>query len=440
MKIIAGIFIGLAALALLISPALAQLGISPGSMDMLVPEGQHTLPSITVSNDSDKPMDFEVELAGYGQGISGSTEVLEPDINPLSAVSYISFAPAEFSLEPGESQEIDLTVSIPQGIDGGRYAVVLVIATAGGGGAITTVSRMGILVRLTIDGSNLIQQGSIEQIGSEPVESGEPIPIKVTYANEGNVHCRVQGSVTVFDAQGDILDVARTSWAVVIPGYSRELVAEWIPGRDLDPGTYSAQASVYLEDGTLLDEAEGSFEVEMPYVPPAPPISITLTADSAATLQTSDGRFSISFPQGAVFSDVDISLRDYPIDQLAPLPPGYSLAATAFRVDGLPGLLAKDATVTVQYLSADLERAEGDAARLKLARWDMADSQWTVLETKLDREAMTLSADTNQLSIWAIMVGPPARVNWALIGGVAAGIIVLGLLVYFLAIRRRATG
>jgi hypothetical protein len=439
MKTIAGIFVALLTLGILTSPALAQLSISPGSMDMLVSEGQSALPSITVSNDSDKPMDFEVKLAGYGQGTSGNTEVLEPDTNPLSAVSYVSFTPAEFSLEPGEAQEIALTVSIPQGIDGGRYAVVLVIATPRGGEPITTISRMGILVKLTVAGSHLIRRGSIELIGAEPTESGNPIPIEVTYANEGNVHCRVQGSVTIFDAQGDVLDVARTSWAVVIPGYSRELVAEWIPGRDLDPGTYSAQASVYLEDGTLLDEAEGSFEVGMPYVPPTPPVTITLTATSASTLQTDDGRFSISFPQGAVFSDVDISLRDYPLDQLPPLPSGYGLAATAFRVDGLPGLLAKEATVTVKYLSADLESAGGDASRLKLARWDIADDRWTVLKTDLDRKAMTISADTNQLSIWTIMVGPPARVNWPLIGGVVAGVIAVGLLVYFLVVRRRGT-
>ena len=439
MKTITGIFVALLTLVILTCPALAQLSISPGSMDMLVPKGENSLPSITVSNDSDKPMDFEVKLAGYGQGTGGSTEVLEPDTNPLSAVSYVSFTPAEFSLEPGEAQEIYLTVSIPQGINGGRYAVVLVIATPRGGEPITTISRMGILVRLTVAGSHLIRQGSVELIGSEPVESGNPIPVEVTYANEGNVHCRVQGSVTVFDAQGDVLDVARTSWAVVIPGYSRELVAEWIPGRELDPGTYNAQASVYLEDGTLLDEAQGSFEVGMPYVPPAPPVSITLTADSAATLQTSDGIFSITFPQGAVFSDVDISLRDYPLDQLPPLPSGYGLAATAFRVDGLPGLLAKEATVTVKYLSADLESAGGDATRLKLARWDIADGRWTVLETELHREAMTISADTNQLSIWAIMVGPPAKENWALIGGVVAGVIAVALLVYFLAVRRRGT-
>ena len=437
MKIIAGIFTALLISVVLTSPALAQLGISPGSMDMLVPEGEHSLPSITVRNDSDKPMDFEVVLVGYGQGIGGSTEVLEPDTNPLSALPYIGFAPAEFYLEPGGSQEVDLTVSIPAGTDGGRYAIVLVVATPRDEEAIKTVSRLGVLVRLTIDGSHLLQEGSIESIGSEPVESGKPIPIEVTYTNEGNVHYRVQSSVTIYDAQGAVLDEVEGKPALVLPGYSRELVAEWIPDRDLEPGIYNALARVSLEDGTLLDEAEGSFEVGVPYVPPSPPVSITLTPASASILQTEDGRISISFPQGAVFSQLEISLRSYPLEQLAAPPSGYSLSASAFRVDGLPGLLAKEATVTVKYTAADLDKAEDEASRLKLVRWDEAEGQWTVLKTYLDREAMTISATTNQLSIWAVMVAPPTKVNWALIAGVAAGVIVLGLLVYFLAVRRR---
>ncbi len=164
MKIIAGIFIALVALALLTFPALAQLGISPGSMDMLVSEGQHSLPSINVRNDSDKPVDFKVELAGYGQDIRGNTEVLEPDTNPLSALSYIKFDPAEFHLEPGESQEVGLVVSIPEGTEGGRYAIVLVIGSPAGEEAIKTVSRLGVLIRLTIAGSHLDRKGTIKLI------------------------------------------------------------------------------------------------------------------------------------------------------------------------------------------------------------------------------------------------------------------------------------
>ncbi len=45
MKILAGIFIALASLVLFTSPALAQLGISPGTLDMVVGEGHNPLPS-----------------------------------------------------------------------------------------------------------------------------------------------------------------------------------------------------------------------------------------------------------------------------------------------------------------------------------------------------------------------------------------------------------
>ena len=437
MKIIISIFIALAALALLTFPALAQLGISPGSMDMLVSEGHNSLPSINVRNDSDKPVDFKVELAGYGQDIRGSTEVLEPDTNPLSALAYIKFDPAEFHLEPGQNQEVDLTVSIPEGTDGGRYAILLVVASPKGEEAIKTVSRLGVLVRLTIAGSHLIQEGSIKLIEPGRIEPNKPILIKVTYANEGNVHYKVQSRVTISNAQGDILGKVESKSALVLPGYSRELIAEWIPERDLQLGIYNMLVSVFLEDGTEIATASGSFEVGQPYVPPPPPASITLTPGRPSILQTGDGRISISFPQGAVISQVEISLRGYPLEEVPAPPPGFNLATTCFRVDGLPGLLAKEATVTVKYTAADLDKAEGDASRLSLARWDEADSQWTVLKTKLDLEAMTISTTTNQLSIWAVMVAPPAMVNWALIGGAAAGVMVVALLVYFLVVRRR---
>jgi len=193
-----------------------------------------------------------------------------------------------------------------------------------------------------------------------------------------------------------------------------------------------------LEDGTLLDEASGSFEVKEPYVPPSPPASVTLIPGSAATLETGDGRISISFPKGAVISQVEVSLRSYPLEQLPSPPTDFELATTCFRIDGLTGLLVKEATLTVKYSPADLERAEGDASRLTLARWDEANNQWSVLKTKVDKEANTLSTKTNQLSIWAVMVAPPAApFNMLLMAGIAAGVLVVGMAILLVVLLRR---
>jgi hypothetical protein len=137
---------------------------------------------------------------------------------------------------------------------------------------------------------------------------------------------------------------------------------------------------------------------------------------------------------------VDVSLRDYPAEQLPAPPPGIKLTATCFRVDGLTGLLAKEATLAVRYTPADLAEADGNAARLRLARWDEANAAWRVLKTAVDEGTMALSASSNQMSIWAVVVAAPgaAGAGWVTPAAIAAGAAVLALAgAVFLSGRRR---
>ena len=46
------------------------------------------------------------------------------------------------------------------------------------------------------------------------------------------------------------------------------------------------------------------------------------------------------------------------------------MGTTAFSVDGLTGLLAEDATVTVKYSQEDLDAAAGNPSKLVFARFD----------------------------------------------------------------------
>jgi len=378
--------------------------------------------------ETDSPMDLAVEVNDIDNVKS-----------TYSARDFVTVDKTSFHLEPGESQDVTATVHIPSDVgDGGRYAVINLKQKPSGTG-VAPVVAVNVRLYLTIKDSQLIHEGEITEVSAGEAISGKPVDMFITFKNTGNHHFKFKGEVTVSDAQGEVLDTIYTalSPASVIPSLSGELRANFIPEKELPLGVYSIKSKVMLEDGTLLDEAEGSFEVKEPYVPPPSPASLIVTPASAAVLQTPDGAIAISFPQGAVISPVEISLRNYPVEQIPSPPPDFELATTCFRVDGLTGLLAKEATVTVKYTPADLERAGGDASRLRLARWDEAQSQWSVLKTKVDKEAMTLSTTTNQLSIWAVMVAPPTKVNWVLIGAIVAGVVIVALLVYFLAIRRR---
>jgi hypothetical protein len=87
-----------------------------------------------------------------------------------------------------------------------------------------------------------------------------------------------------------------------------------------------------------------------------------------------------------------------------------------------------------------MDKAGGDATKLELARWDEGQSGWTVLKTKVNTQASTLTAETNQFSIWAVVVASSqhAAINlWEVIGGAAAIATIIALLVYFFILKRR---
>lgn len=105
-----------------------------------------------------------------------------------------------------------------------------------------------------------------------------------------------------------------------------------------------------------------------------------------------------------MLSDVSVTIKPVSKDKLPAAPPGATLGTTCFHIDGLTGLLSKDATVQVKYSSADLEDAGSDVSKLAIARYDDSDNKWTILPTTLDKNALTLSATTNWFSIWAVMV------------------------------------
>ena len=143
------------------------------------------------------------------------------------------------------------------------------------------------------------------------------------------------------------------------------------------------------------------------YIPPLTESSVTLSPGRPGNLTSPDGRYSVVFPQGAVLGDVVVVLKPYSRDNLHPAPEGARLGATCFEIMGLSGLLNRDATVRVTYSADDLAAAGGDASRLKLSYWDTAQGKWVILPTQLITQNMKLTATTNHLGIWAILVSSP---------------------------------
>jgi hypothetical protein len=388
----------------------------------------------------DVATDVLIEVLGYGESPQGGVQPLLPegDKSQYSARTFIQPGKTTLHVEPGETNRANVTVTIPADVGSdGRYATLrfstLPVAGAGGVGV---VSAIVLPMKFTIKNSQLIHTGVVQDVTIGKTESGIPIDIFTIFRNTGNHHFNIKDQTEILDVTGKLLDTIFTNASSPIPEGTKSIKTTFIPKSDLREGTYSVKSTLTLEDGTFLDEATGVFEVGKPYVPPLPPASVTLNPANAAKLETKNGEISISFPKEAVLAPVEVSLRSYPLEQLPSPPTGYALTTNCFRVDGLTGLLANEATVTVKYTQADLEKAKSDASTLKLARWDEVRSQWLVLDTKLDKSSMTLTTTTNQFSIWAVLVAPPTNINLWLIGGATIGIVILASLFIIFRIRR----
>jgi len=393
-------------LVFLCTAPVAALGVSGAKyMGSIAPGGTDTQVMTISLGADDSATDFLVDVEGFGQTLSGSYTPLSAanDVSPYSARSFITLDNSTINLEPGTSQTITATITLPPNVGpGGRYAIVYIHSLPGASSLNTAVL---VPIFITVSGTTQTITGSIQNIDTGKVTVGQPITITTTFENTGNYHYySAINEVTVTDSNGNL--IANTSTnplaQAIIPGNTVQFVTNPTV-TNLQAGTYTVDSKVLL-NGQVLDEKSTTFTIATNYVPPATSSSITVSPASPSTLTSSDGRYSVSFPQGAVIGNVVVTLAPYAIDKLSPAPSGAKLGASSFEVTGLTGLLNKAATVQVKYSADDLAAAGGDATQLKLAYWDAGQGQWVILPTQVNTQDMTLTTTSNYLNIWAVMV------------------------------------
>jgi hypothetical protein len=413
--------------------------VSPGQIftqTMNVSIGPNT-PATTVT----------VDIDGVAQSNNGTYILLDAaqDTSPDTARPFISVNTNSFQLQPGGSQELIATINVPQNASLSSYFAVIHISNppvAESGSNLAISTAVNVPVYLTIKGSQLNQTGTITGITSGTITNGQPINITTTFQNTGNIYFKVEGQTTITNDHGVTLDtipMPLTS-SSIIPGMSRDLNATFTPSGSLSPDTYTIRSVVMSSDSILLDKSDGTFTIKAPYKPPPALGTVSLAPSGASTLKTTEGNISVYFPVGAAAIPVDISLNTITAAQLPVAPDGYGFTGTYFQINGLTGLLAKDAAVTVQYTADDLSKAGGKASSLVLTRWDPGTNKWVVLRTKANNTAMTLSANSKQLGIMAVaasLVPRSSGINWIIIGPIIAVVIIIVIVGILLITRRK---
>jgi hypothetical protein len=244
--------------------AILQADVSPG---------QNLTHKMTVSIGTEDPAtEITVRLGGYGQALSGASELLETaDNTDFSARAFITLDKESFHLEPGGSEVVTATIQVPLDVGaGGRYALINIKTGATGEGGVGMITAVNVPIVLTVKNTTLTRQGEITGLDMEA--AGEGIyDISTIFRNTGNYHLKVNGEITISNSRGQTLgniSVPLTATSI-IPGMSLRLTATYNPQEALPEGTYIVKSLVML-DGTILDEERAAFKVTESGVSPVP--------------------------------------------------------------------------------------------------------------------------------------------------------------------------
>lgn len=208
------------------------LSISPLTFELTANPGDALYNKIKIYNPSDLIVSVKMEAEDFrAVGEKGQVIVAPEEETTYSLKRWVSMDPLEFVLEPREQKFIDFIITVPENAEpGGKYGTILASTTGTisdnkvGGSAIA--QKVGALVLLTVSGD--VKEGLIVKDFSVPdfSEYG-PVPFTIRFENQGSVHVRPKGFITIADWRGEkAVDIEFTQ-SNVIPGTIREIDAKW---------------------------------------------------------------------------------------------------------------------------------------------------------------------------------------------------------------------
>ena len=378
--------------------ALADQGLklSNGIFQAEVVGGQVLAHVMSVkSNISGGGLTIRVEARGFGQGTDGAYEPLTAaeDTAPFSARKFITnIEPSSFYLEPGETRDVTVTITIPSALDNGTYyAIVYVhtdeIDTQGSAIVLAANAPVILIPRDTIP----VDTGEIETLALADVEAGQPLHFLTGFRNTGNQHFKALNRIVMTDSDGhEIVDVTSPlTTSSIVRSFSYVFDTAVTPASSLSTGNYHVISEVYNENGSLLDVTETDVELTLPWeiFPPViveesletfvftdePPGEIDATAKSNLRIEFT----GIDNVTGSVITarydgepKVSIAFTTEPDKGGAG---GSGILFSAIHTEGFI-----KGTVQIDFLYTDADIQDFDENSLFLTYWD--GSQWRSME------------------------------------------------------------
>ncbi len=253
-RVIAGLILLAAASAVLPRLADAKHGfeLRPAKIEAALAAGEETRQELLITNHTATAVRLSVSLEDFG---------------PDSLLPYLTLLRRSADLGPGESATVPFLISLPENLPApGLYGAVIVsfaiTDSAGAGGAIEAVSRLGARVFVRVAGAPAETKGELAGfglLGSRFVRRGEPVTFHIDYANHGNIYLNPYGRLTVTSRFREAKFTQEIDPWFVLPASAR--LREITLTAPLAAGLYRANLALNRGYDDIVDEKSVTFIV-----------------------------------------------------------------------------------------------------------------------------------------------------------------------------------
>lgn len=219
--------------------AVKAITLIPPSLEFGLIPGQTQKREIKLFNETSKKVELYTQVVNFiARDDTGEPDFLfeGPFDEGLSA--WVDVQPGPIALEPGERVAVPITVNPPLDAEaGGYYAAVFFTENppeVTGPGQIGVASSVGSLLLTYVEGE-IVKQGQVvgfTTASGKTVINRLPVDFIVRFQNEGNVHLRPTGTITVTSTLGHTAAslAVNPSRGATLPEQIRKYEAVWEKG------------------------------------------------------------------------------------------------------------------------------------------------------------------------------------------------------------------
>ena len=245
--------------------------ITPPIFELKANPGDQLNDVISIYNNGSKGLDIYTVVENLKPiGEKGQVQIVFDEDEPLPSLkSWITIENSDFSVGPGETENIPFKINVPGNAEPGGHFVSILFGTTQnemiGGSGSKVSQKIGSLVFITVAGDVTEDAKIIEFTADKGLYlTTNDYSFKTRIKNSGNVYIRPRGFLVITNIFGSKVDEVEIDGKNILPNATREIPIEYSNKKLFGP--YTATLSlIYGGSNKTLNSSVG-FTV-IPWIP-----------------------------------------------------------------------------------------------------------------------------------------------------------------------------